>query len=244
MEERVLGLGQTGKFLHIVDNQYVNSLVEVDEVVYGVFPYGIRVLHLKKVGGNVQHTLCRVKFFDFGPDSVYQMSLSHTGSSVDKQRIECRLFRMFGYSLPYGAGQLVAYSFDEVFKTVVSVQLRIQILRHGSLQRTGRPVATRCLYLGTGRQRLCVDRLDVYGQMMGLVYHQAIFQLRSFSENSSYDGEYQPAEMFRQEFIKILAWQAECQYLLLERDDLNRFKPCPVLFLVYIIANDGQTTFP
>ena len=44
VEERVLGLGQTGKFLHIVDNQYVNSLVEVDEVVYGVFPYGIRVL--------------------------------------------------------------------------------------------------------------------------------------------------------------------------------------------------------
>ena len=34
-----------------------NSLVEVDEVVYGVFPYGIRVLHLKKVGGNVQYTL-------------------------------------------------------------------------------------------------------------------------------------------------------------------------------------------
>ena len=39
VEERVLGLGQTGKFLHIVDNQYVDSLVEVDEVVYGVFPY-------------------------------------------------------------------------------------------------------------------------------------------------------------------------------------------------------------
>ena len=48
VEERVLGLGQTGKFLHIVDNQYVDSLVEVDEVVYGVFPYGIRVLHLKR----------------------------------------------------------------------------------------------------------------------------------------------------------------------------------------------------
>ena len=80
--------------------------------------------------------------------------------------------------------------------------------------------------------------------MMGLVYHQAVFQLRSFSENSSYYGEYQPAEMFRQEFIEILARQAECQYLLLERDDLNRFKPCPVLFLVYVIANDGQTTFP
>ena len=72
----------------------------------------------------------------------------------------------------------------------------------GACNGLGALLLPRCLYLGTGRQRLCVDRLDVYGQMMGLVYHQAVFQLRSFSENSSYDGEYQPAEMFRQEFIK------------------------------------------
>ena len=34
VEERVLSLGQASKFLHIVDNQYVDGLVEVDEVVF------------------------------------------------------------------------------------------------------------------------------------------------------------------------------------------------------------------
>ena len=47
MEECVLRFGNACKFLNIVNNQYVNSLVEVDEIVGRIVTYRVGVLYLE-----------------------------------------------------------------------------------------------------------------------------------------------------------------------------------------------------
>ena len=53
MEESVLCLGYTSKFLNIINNEHVNGLVEVYEVIEVVGTYRIGVLHLKQMSRNV-----------------------------------------------------------------------------------------------------------------------------------------------------------------------------------------------
>ena len=56
VEECVLRFGNACKFLNIVNNQYVNSLVEVDKVVSRVVTYRVCILHLKQMRRNIQYS--------------------------------------------------------------------------------------------------------------------------------------------------------------------------------------------
>ena len=47
VEEVVLGLGESRKFLYVVNNQDIDALVEVNEIVRGVVAHRIGVLHLE-----------------------------------------------------------------------------------------------------------------------------------------------------------------------------------------------------
>ena len=47
MEKCILGLSNSGKFLNIINNQYIDGLVEVDKVVSGVITHRVSVLHLE-----------------------------------------------------------------------------------------------------------------------------------------------------------------------------------------------------
>ena len=77
VEERVLGLCQAGKFLHVIYDEHVYRLVEVDEVVHRVFPHGVRVLHLEQVCGDIQHPFFGMQFLDFRANGIYQMCFAH-----------------------------------------------------------------------------------------------------------------------------------------------------------------------
>ena len=50
MKEGILRFGDACKFLNIINNQYVDRLVEVDEVIGRIVTYRICVLHLKEMG--------------------------------------------------------------------------------------------------------------------------------------------------------------------------------------------------
>ena len=69
-------------------------------------------------------------------------------------------------------------------------------------------------------------------------------QYHIWAEHSSYHAVNELAVVLRQELIEVLAGQAEGQYVLLEGDDLNRFEPDMVLFVVYVVADDLKTLLP
>ena len=78
MEESVLRLGNAGKFLNIINNQYINCLVEVYKVVCSIVSHRISVLHLKQMSRHIQHTLFRIQFFNLCSNSIGQMGFSHS----------------------------------------------------------------------------------------------------------------------------------------------------------------------
>ena len=84
MEKRVLRLSLSGKFLHIVQDQYVYTLVEIDEIIRVVRTYGIRILDLEQMGRDVQDSFLRIQFFHPRADSIDEMGLTHSRRPVQK----------------------------------------------------------------------------------------------------------------------------------------------------------------
>ena len=127
VEERVLRLRYPRKFLYVVNDEHVNGLVEVDEVIDRIVAHRVGILHLKQMGGHVEHPLIRIQFFDFGADGVHQMRLAHARCPINEQRVEDGLGRIESYGFGHAAREFVAFSLYESFEVVVTFQVRIQL---------------------------------------------------------------------------------------------------------------------
>ena len=64
--------------LHVIDNQYINGLVEVDEVVDGVASAGVGELHLEQAGRDIKHTLLWVHLLAPYANSIDEVRLTTT----------------------------------------------------------------------------------------------------------------------------------------------------------------------
>ena len=53
MEERVLSTSSSRQFLHIIKNEDINCLIEINEVVLFVLQAGIAELHLEDAGADI-----------------------------------------------------------------------------------------------------------------------------------------------------------------------------------------------
>ena len=84
MEECVLRFTQTGKFLYVVNDQDIYTLIECDKIIDGIMTYRVCILHLKKVRRKIQHPFLRVQFLYFSTDGINQMRFSHTRRSINK----------------------------------------------------------------------------------------------------------------------------------------------------------------
>ena len=56
MEECLLCLVGTNPLLYVVNDKYVDGLIEVDEIIHRVLTDGIGVLHLEQPRAYIQHT--------------------------------------------------------------------------------------------------------------------------------------------------------------------------------------------
>ena len=130
MEERCHGLLSRCPFLHIVDDEHVDGLIEMDEVVDGILAAGITELHLEEAGRHVQHALLRVHLLTLQSDGIHQMRLSASRRTIEEEGIERRLARMLGNAETYRARQLVGVTLNEGMERLVNVQLGIEVPVH------------------------------------------------------------------------------------------------------------------
>ena len=142
MEEGGDGLLSGGPLLHIIDNQHIDGLIEVDEVVDRILSTGIGKLHLEQTGTDIEHAFLRIHLLAAHTDGVDEVRLATTRGAIDKERIERRLTRMLCNRKAHRTGQLVGIAFDIVLESLLGIQLRVQSLRNGSIERRGRLVAT------------------------------------------------------------------------------------------------------
>ena len=70
VEECVLCFGFACKFLYVVDDKYVDALVEIEEIVALIAQYGIGVLHLEEVCRDVEYAFFGIVLFYGKTDGV------------------------------------------------------------------------------------------------------------------------------------------------------------------------------
>ena len=78
MEESVECFWRIYPLLNIVDNEHVDTLIEVDEIVRGILTYRIGELYLEQTGTYVQHTLVRIKLAALQSDGVDEVGFTAT----------------------------------------------------------------------------------------------------------------------------------------------------------------------
>ena len=78
VEECVLCVLLSGEFLYVVDDEYVDGLVERNEVVTLVLDYGIGPLHHEEVGRDVEYAQFGVEFLYLQSDGIDQVGFSAT----------------------------------------------------------------------------------------------------------------------------------------------------------------------
>ena len=76
MEKHILGSGFARKELHVVNDQHIDQLIEVNEIVSVVFLHRINVLLGENFSRDIQYCFFRVLVFYFNPNGMSQVGFS------------------------------------------------------------------------------------------------------------------------------------------------------------------------
>ncbi len=88
MKESILCFLFPGKLLHIIQDQYIDHLVEMEKIITIVIPDRLNELRLELVSIDIQNKLYPEPFLYLNPDSLGQMCFPQPRCSVNQQRIK------------------------------------------------------------------------------------------------------------------------------------------------------------
>src|ERR1700733_12931593 len=117
----ILGLLRTVDELHIIDDQYVHQLVEMDEIVDGIVSAMVDELVDELFGAYIQYHFMLVQALDLISDSLRQMRLAQAHPPIDHQGIKAIGPGLLRHRLAGPAGDPVAITLDKRIKRVYGV---------------------------------------------------------------------------------------------------------------------------
>ena len=129
VEESILSFRLSSKFLNIIKNQDIDSLIEIDEVICFVLTNRISILHREKMSRKIQNAKFWMQFLNSPSDGIHQVGFTTARWSKDKEWIES-LCRILCNSFTHRTCQTIAFSLYIVVKEITLMELRIQILRN------------------------------------------------------------------------------------------------------------------
>ncbi len=177
VEECVLCARHVLQVLDIIYNQSVDALIEVEEAV-DVAGSCSGILALEEACGNIKYACTRIALFDTNADGLNEMCFAHTGGTEDKEWIECLYSGVVGNGFAYRAGNFVARALAVVLESVSRVELRVEVVAAGLLERVGRL----CLCLRENRGRGEGAFLLDYSRRVALYLPEAIYNLYALAE--------------------------------------------------------------
>ena len=130
MIECLLCLLLADEILNIVNDESVDTLVEIKELVELGTLHGGSVLTLEQSCSQVKHTRTRIALLDADSYCLNQMCLSDTAGTEDKEGVENLELGIIGNRLTYRLSNLVAVADAIVLKSIVGIELRVNILDH------------------------------------------------------------------------------------------------------------------
>ena len=124
MEKDLLRTGFPAKELHVVHDEHIHTLVEIDEVVAFVLPERIDVLLDKLFGRNVKYLHRRVGLHHGVSDGLRQMGFPQAHPAIDQDGVERRFSRPCRNRPCCTDGQLVGLPLHQIFKRIGGIELR------------------------------------------------------------------------------------------------------------------------
>ena len=142
MEERCDRLLSRCPLLHVIDNQHINCLIEVDKVIDRILSAGIGKLHLEQTGADIEHTLLRIHLLAAHANCIDQVRLATPRRTIDEEGVKGGLSRMLRDGETHRTWQLVGIALDEILEGLLGIQLGIESLWNSGIERCGRLIAT------------------------------------------------------------------------------------------------------
>jgi len=231
-------------FLHIVDDEHVNGLVETDEIVDSILSAGISELHLEEACRYIKHATLGEQPFAFYADSIDEMGLAEAGRSKHKKRIERRLPWMLSDSNTHRAWKLVGITLDEVLERLLRIKLGVELLRHCCIENGRRLISARSGLRAVdagGAVALYLHHLAILA-----IDHEAIGQLDVIVETGVESPSQQTHVVLLQVLVDVLTWNLNehCLLLLIVAFEDNGLEPRFVYLLCYVLPDLAETVVP
>src|ERR1700743_2119036 len=99
MEKEILCFFLTGKIVHIIHDQHINSLVKIHKIIYVIMLKCINKLLGKLFAGYIKYQFIRKFGAYFVTDSLCQVRFTQTYTTVYHQRVERGATRFSGNSI-------------------------------------------------------------------------------------------------------------------------------------------------
>ena len=135
-EEGIHGALLAAQLLHIVNQQHINALIEVDEVGHFALLSRHLILILEISHAHKQHPRFRMPHFYGYGNGLDEVSLANTHRSVEEERIEVVALGLVGNGAGYGVGQPVALANTVIGKRIGRIQPR-RLLKIRTSRRRG-----------------------------------------------------------------------------------------------------------
>ena len=88
MKEDILRFFFTGKIMHIINQENIDHLIEMDEIISILVSYGVYVLLGKSISRNIQDCFVGVLIFYLYSYGMGKVGFAKATASIEKERVE------------------------------------------------------------------------------------------------------------------------------------------------------------
>ena len=235
--------------MYVVDDKYVNHLVEIDEVGAVVVLVGRHILRRELFGLHIQNGLLWVQTLGFQSYGMAEMRFPQSRATVDDQGVERAFARIFSYFETSRTRQTVAFALDEVVEGVVLVELRVdlQFLQPGDDEGVDRPFRKPLrgrLADGVLREAAVGARQGGGALPVGAVDNHLVIQLAFLADETLDDRLQQVDVVLLKIFHEEIGRHFDGERVVDQREGHDALKPCRIALLCDVIFNHRQAPVP
>ncbi len=133
--ECFLSLVFADEVLDIINDQGVDTLIEVDKFIDFAALHCGSVLAFEQTCSNIKYARAGIALLDADADGLNQVGFPYSAGTEHEERVECLELRIVCNSLTDRTGHFITVADAIVFKRIVRVELRVDILYYLFLER-------------------------------------------------------------------------------------------------------------
>ena len=233
VEEGIQGLRLACPILHIIHDEHIDRLVEIDEIIARIMQHRIGILCLEEAGTDIEHTLLRIHLLGFQTDGIHQVSLSATRRTIDEHRIELRGIRMLSDRQSHRTWQLVAVTLHIIIEGEFRIKLGVNVFKLLWFCRVILYLWLLCQSLALSLINISRISFHILGQLVLLIRYHPISETDAITEIAMQDLAQQANIVLFQVLIYEWTWNLNQQSLGRRLVRLKDYwsKPCIILLL-------------